>query len=98
MNVTMTLSGVRVVREGQVAFFHKTCDEGCSWTLSPDYRRGGWVAQHGENREAVLVFARDRLDPFDPAVMMDEIEAWVTRCHAYELPARRAAGGGAGGC
>lgn len=74
--------GIHSVHDGRVGLFVGECPEGCAWTLAPNYRTLEWVAQHGENQEAVLVF--DRAEPFDPNAMMTAIDDWLERCHAYE--------------
>lgn len=81
--------GTWMVREGQAAIFLSTCHAGdgtCRWMLFPQHNQDSgvweWVAQHGDNREAVLVLGRS--GEVTPSAMFDQIEGWVARCHEYE--------------
>lgn len=77
--------GIWKASAGRVGLFYGVCAAGCRWLLEPDYRTGGWRAQHGDNPEAALLFERGELrEQFDAAEMMARLGAWLSRCHAYE--------------
>ena len=83
MTIERTPSGILIVSGGGVTFFVGECDEGCRWYLEPDYRSVEMVAKHSTNPEALLRLGHP--DPFDGEALLDRIEAWVERCHEYEV-------------
>lgn len=58
------------------------CDEGCRWSVEPDYRTYELRGRHSTSPEAVLPLPR--VEPFDPAAATASLWAWLDRCHAYE--------------